>query len=122
MPVLRVHTLDQALESCRDRPTPLALYLCTHERARQERVLASTRSGVVCLKDTVTHMVGHDLPFGGLGESGMGTCHGQASFDCFSHRRSVLRRSFAFDAKFRYPPPRVTLRTLRRVYRFLLGA
>ena len=122
LPVLDFPTLDQALDSLRVRPTPLALYLFTHERATQERVLASTRSGGVCLNDTVTHMVGHDLPFGGLGESGMGACHGQASFDCFSHRRSVLRRSFAFDAKFRYPPPRVTLRTLRRVYRFLLGA
>ena len=115
-------TLDEALASVRDQPTPLALYLFTKDRATQEHVLTATRSGGVCLNDTVTHMVGTDLPFGGLGESGLGAYHGQASFDCFTHRRSVLRRSFAFDSKLRYPPPRVTLKALRRVYRFLLGA
>ena len=66
-------------------------------------------------------MVGKDLPFGGLGESGLGAYHGQASFDCFTHQRSVLRRSFAFDSKLRYPPPRVSLATLKRAFRFLLG-
>jgi len=83
-------------------------------------VLQETRSGGVCLNDTVTHMVGQDLPFGGLGESGMGAYHGQASFDCFTHRRSVLRRAFAFDSRLRYPPPRIALATLKRAYRFLL--
>ena len=121
LPVLEFASLDEALALLRDRPTPLALYLFTRDRATQERVLASTRSGGVCLNDTVTHMVGTDLPFGGLGESGLGAYHGQASFDCFTHRRSVLRCSLAFDPKLRYPPPRVTLQALRRAYRFLLG-
>jgi aldehyde dehydrogenase (NAD+) len=122
LPVLEFTTIDQAVASLRDRPTPLALYLFTNDRATQQRVLASTRSGGVCLNDTVMHMVGHSLPFGGLGESGLGAYHGQASFACFTHQRSVLRRSFAFDPKLRYPPPRVSLSALRRVYRFLLGA
>ena len=89
--------------------------------ATQERVLAGTRSGGVCLNDTITHMIGKDLPFGGLGESGMGAYHGRASFDCFSHRRSVVRRSFVFDSKVRYPPPRISLATLKRAYHLLLG-
>ena len=122
LPVLEFTTLDEALASLRDRPAPLALYLFTKDRATQEHVLTATRSGGVCLNDTVTHMVGTDLPFGGLGESGLGAYHGQASFDCFTHRRSVLRCSFAFDSKLRYPPPRVTLKALRRAYRFLAGA
>jgi aldehyde dehydrogenase (NAD+) len=120
LPVLEFAALDEALTSLRDRPTPLALYLFTRDRAIQDRVLARTRSGGACINDTVSHIVGHDLPFGGLGNSGMGTYHGKASFDCFSHRRSVLRRSLAFDPKWRYPPPRFTLATLRRVYRFFL--
>ena len=121
LPVLEFDTHDDALASLRDRPTPLALYLFTQDRAKQERVLAATRSGGVCLNDTVMHMIGKDLPFGGLGESGLGAYHGQASFNCFTHRRSVLRGSLAFDPKLRYPPPRISLATLKRAYRFLLG-
>jgi aldehyde dehydrogenase (NAD+) len=120
LPVLEFTTLDDALTLLRNRPTPLALYLFTKDRAAQDRVLAETRSGGVCLNDTVTHMVGKNLPFGGLGESGLGAYHGEASFACFTHYRSVLRRSFVFDSKLRYPPPRVTLATLKRALRFLL--
>ncbi|HOW73043.1 MAG TPA: aldehyde dehydrogenase [Phycisphaerae bacterium] len=120
LPILEFTALDEALTSLRDRSTPLALYLFTGNRAIQERVLAGTRSGGVCINDTVSHIVGHNLPFGGLGESGMGAYHGRASFDCFSHRRSVLRRSLAFDPKLRYPPPRLTLAALKRFYRFFM--
>ena len=121
LPVVEFDKLDDALALLRDRPTPLALYLFTQDRATQERVLTATRSGGVSLNDTVMHMIGKNLPFGGLGESGMGAYHGQASFECFTHRRSVLRGSFAFDSKLRYPPPSISMATLRRAYRFLLG-
>jgi aldehyde dehydrogenase (NAD+) len=121
LPVLEYTALDEALSFLRDRPTPLALYLFAKDRATQNRVLAETRSGGVCLNDTVSHMIGHDLPFGGLGESGMGAYHGKASFDCFSHRRSVLHRSLRFDPRLRYPPQRFKLATLKRAYRFLMG-
>ncbi|MCY2953559.1 MAG: aldehyde dehydrogenase family protein, partial [Planctomycetota bacterium] len=82
LPVLEYTALDEALTFLPDRPTPLALYLFTKDRATQDRVLTRTRSGGVCLNDTVSHMIGHDLPFVGLGESGMGAYHGKASFDC----------------------------------------
>jgi len=121
LPVLGFDQLDDALALLRDRPTPLALYLFTHDSATQERVLADVRSGGVCLNDTATHIIGKDLPFGGLGDSGLGAYHGRASFDCFTHRRSVLRRSLMFDTKLLYPPPRVSLATVKRAYRLLLG-
>ena len=121
LPIMEFDRLDEALAVLSERPTPLALYLFTLDRATQERVLAETRSGGVCLNDTVLHMVGKGLPFGGLGESGVGAYHGKASFDCFSHPRAVLRRSFAFDSRLRYPPPRISLAALKRAYRFLLG-
>jgi aldehyde dehydrogenase (NAD+) len=121
LPVLEFDKLDDVLALLRDRPTPLALYLFTRDRATQERVLTATRSGGVCLNDTVTHSFGKGLPLGGLGESGLGAYHGKASFDCFTHYRSVLRRSFRFDSKLRYPPPRTSLAILKRAYRFLLG-
>jgi aldehyde dehydrogenase (NAD+) len=121
LPVLEFDQLDDALALLRDRPTPLALYLFTRDSATQERVLAAVRSGGVCLNDTSTHIIGKDLPFGGLGDSGLGAYHGRASFDCFTHRRSVLRRSLVFDTKLLYPPPRVSLATVKRAYPFLLG-
>lgn len=121
LPVLGFEKLDEVLTLLRGRPVPLALYLFARDRATQARVLEETRSGGVCLNDTVTHMVGKDLPFGGLGDSGLGSYHGRASFDGFSHRRSVLERSLAVDPRLRYPPPRVSLATLRRAFRFLVG-
>ena len=121
LPVLEFDKLDDVLALLRDRPTPLALYLFTRDHATQERVLTATRSGGVCLNDTVTHIFGKGLPVGGLGESGLGAYHGKASFDCFTHYRSVLRRSFRFDSNLRYPPPRISLAILKRAYRFLLG-
>jgi aldehyde dehydrogenase (NAD+) len=122
LPVLEFDSLDVVLASLWDRPAPLALYLFTPHVATQELVLARSRSGGVCINDTITHMIGKNLPFGGLGDSGMGAYHGRASFDCFTHQRSVLRRSLAFDPKLRYPPPRISLSVLKRAFRFLLGA
>jgi acyl-CoA reductase-like NAD-dependent aldehyde dehydrogenase len=121
LPVVEFESLDEALDQLRGRPTPLALYLFTQSRAIQNRVLAETRSGGVCVNDVVMHMIGKDLPFGGLGESGFGVYHGRASFDCFTHWRSVLRRSLAVDPRLRYPPPRTGLSTLKQAFRFLLG-
>ena len=121
LPVVPFQTLGDALTSLHSRPTPLALYLFTPDRATQEQVLASTRSGGVCLNDTLTHMIGQELPFGGCGESGIGAYHGQASFDAFTHYRSVLRRSLAIDPRLRYPPPKISLAQLKRAMRFLLG-
>jgi len=119
LPVMEFSDIDAVLTKLRDRPKPLALYLFTADRALQERVLAGTQSGGVCINDTILQILGHDLPFGGVGESGMGTYHGRASFDCFSHPRAVMRRPFALDSRFRYPPPGVSLRVLKRLLRFL---
>ncbi len=121
LPMLEFERLHDALALLRDRPTPLALYLFTNNRAIHERVLTETRSGGACVNDTIVHILSKDLPFGGLGASGMGTYHGKASFDAFTHHRSVLLRSFRFDLKFRYPPARASLGTLRRITHFLFG-
>jgi acyl-CoA reductase-like NAD-dependent aldehyde dehydrogenase len=121
LPVRAFEDLTEALADLRDRPTPLALYLFTRDRATREHVLAEARSGGVCLNDTILHILGKDLPFGGLGESGMGAYHGKASFDCFTHYRPVLQRSFRFDSKLRYPPARLSLEGMKRGLQLLLG-
>jgi hypothetical protein len=88
--------------------------------ATEARVLAGTRSGGACVNDAVSHMIGAGLPFGGLGESGLGAYHGRAGFEAFSHQRAVLRRATWLDTPFRYPPQKLSLAALKRAMRFLL--
>ncbi len=120
LPVLAYDTLGAALDALRERPVPLALYLFSESRDTQDQILARSRSGGACVNDTVMHLLNPRLPFGGLGESGMGACHGRAGFDTFSHRRSVLRRGTRRDPAFRYPPARIPLRWLKRLLPLLL--
>ena len=121
LPVLEFSQLGDALAALRGRPTPLALYVFSNDRATQARVLADTRSGGVCVNDVVSHMIGTGLPFGGLGESGLGAYHGRAGFDAFSHPRAVLRRATWLDTPFRYPPQKLSMAALKRALRILLG-
>jgi len=120
LPVLEFERLEDALALLRGRPTPLALYVFTRDRANERRVLVETRSGGVCVNDVVSHMLGSGLPFGGLGESGLGAYHGRAGFDAFSHSRSILRRATWIDLPFRYPPQTVSLTGVKRALKFLL--
>ena len=104
LPVLSIGSLEEAIRRIRSGPKPLALYLFSRSRSAQQAVLAGTSSGGVCFNDVVMQVGVPDLPFGGVGASGMGTYHGKAGFDTFSHLRSVLRRPFWLDLPFRYPP------------------
>ena len=115
LPVLTIANLEQALAQVRLRPKPLALYLFSRSRTAQQRTLATTSSGSVCFNDVVLQAGAAELPFGGVGESGIGRYHGQAGFDTFSHLRSVLARPFALDLPFRYPPYAGKLPLVRRL-------
>jgi len=115
LPVLVVEDLEEAIQLINSRPKPLALYLFTSQRQHQRTLLQRTSSGGVCLNDVVLQAGVPELPFGGVGNSGMGTYHGKAGFETFSHRRSVLRRSFRLDAPFRYPPYAGRLPLIRRL-------
>jgi aldehyde dehydrogenase (NAD+) len=121
LPIIPFAALSDALASLSEKATPLALYLFTRSREIQSQILAHTRSGGVCINDTIFHIVPGNLPFGGRGNSGFGAYHGKSSFDAFSQKRSVLTRSFRFDIRFRYPPLNTPLKTIKRVYRYLLG-
>ena len=113
LPVLDLEDLERSLEDIRRGPKPLALYLFGGSEADQRRVLSTTSSGGVCLNDVVMQAGVPDLPFGGVGGSGMGSYHGKAGFDTFSHAKAVLRRPFRFDFKLRYPPYSLDLNLLR---------
>jgi len=104
LPVLPVDSIGDALSFVNSRPRPLALYVFTRDRGVAEQVLGSTSSGSACVNDAVVQLGVHELPFGGVGESGFGAYHGRNGFETFSHRRGILDKSFKLDLDLRYPP------------------
>ena len=93
LPLVAYGTLDEAIAYVNARPRPLALYVFDHDGAAIERVLDRTVSGGVTVNDTLLHLAQDDLPFGGVGPSGMGEYHGRAGFDTFSKRKAVFFQS-----------------------------
>ncbi len=114
LPILEYDQLSDAIAFVNTQPKPLALYFFSSNKQNQERILQETSYGGGCFNDLIMHLGNPELPFGGVGHSGMGSYHGKASFDTFSHRKSVLKNSFRFDLKWRYPPYTMTLDTLKK--------
>lgn len=104
LPVITVDEMHHAIKFVADRPKPLALYVFTKSKALEEAVLGRISAGSVCINDAVIFMVSPELPFGGVGNSGMGRYTGWYGFETFSHMRPVMKRSYRFDMPLRYPP------------------
>ncbi|MEG2276189.1 MAG: aldehyde dehydrogenase family protein [Clostridia bacterium] len=104
LPILAVDTVDKAVEIVQSIDKPLALYIFSKNKKNIDKVMQETSSGGVAINDTIMHIVEKNLPFGGVGSSGIGSYHGEASFNTFSHFRSVLKKSLAIDIKLRYSP------------------
>lgn len=113
LPVIEYTDLTEAIALVNARAKPLALYFFSNNRQNQQRILQETTSGGVCLNETVMQIAVPALPFGGVGASGIGKYHGKASFETFSHQKSVLDKSFLVDLKLRYPPYQGKLRFLK---------
>lgn len=104
LPVMAFDDLKEVRKELVKRPKPLALYLFTENKAAEAYVLKTVSFGGGCINDTVMHLAGGSLPFGGIGESGMGAYHGKYSFRTFSHEKSVVKKSALIDVPLRYPP------------------
>eukprot|EP00741_Cyanophora_paradoxa_P015713 tig00020904_g15170.t1 len=104
LPVIPYQTLDEAIDFINDRPKPLAAYVFTSSKANQERFLRETSSGGVDVNDCMMHVSNPNLPFGGVGPSGIGQYHRKYGFDAFSNRKSVASCSTLVDPDVRYPP------------------
>jgi aldehyde dehydrogenase (NAD+) len=115
LPVLEYTDLNDAINRINQRPKPLALYLFSKDRQTQQQILDRTSSGGVCLNDTVMQIGVTELPFGGVGDSGIGSYHGKASFDTFSHYKSVLKKGWWLDLDWRYAPYQGKLDLIKRV-------
>jgi len=108
-PILPVLTVDSAADAAafvNARPKPLALYVFAGSDEPVATMVDGTSSGGVCVNQTLMHILPPALPFGGVGDSGMGSYHGKAGFDAFSHHKSVLRKPARPDVKLLYPPYR----------------
>lgn len=119
LPVIEYETLDQALHMINARPRPLAIYLFSKSPASQKRVINETSSGGLCINDTLSHTLPDQLPFGGVGDSGMGSYHGDHSFTSFSHMKSIFNNSSPLELKTKYPPYRLPLSAFRRLMHFI---
>ena len=104
LPVLEVADVDEAIQFINDREKPLALYVFTQDKAVAHQVFAQTSSGAACHNQAVLHCAVHDLPFGGVGMSGMGKYHGRWGFETFSNAKAALRQSTSIDPSLSYPP------------------
>ncbi len=104
LPVVGYQTLDEAIRYINERPKPLAINLFETDSSRCRRVLDGTHSGGVCINDAITHFIAEDLPFGGVGDSGMGHYHAREGFLTFSHHKAVLSRPRLNTAKVLYAP------------------
>ncbi len=115
LPVLQIADVDAAIDFVNARPRPLGLYLFTGSRSQAERVITQTTSGGAAINDVIAQIGVPELPFGGVGDSGMGGYHGRHGFECFSHRKGVVDKSTHLDVAIRYPPYANKLRWLRKL-------
>lgn len=104
LPVITFEQIDEVISFVNNREKPLALYLFTKNQAVEERILTALSFGGGCINDTIIHLATSHMSFGGVGFSGMGSYHGKASFDTFSHYRSVVKKYNWIDLPFRYFP------------------
>ena len=103
-PIVTFKTTDEAINFVQNREKPLALYYFSESKQNIRRVLKHTSSGGTCINDIIMHIANENLPFGGVGHSGMSAYHGKESFDVFSHHRAVVTTTTRLDLPFRYMP------------------
>ncbi|XP_043713364.1 aldehyde dehydrogenase family 3 member F1-like [Telopea speciosissima] len=119
LPIITLKNIEESIEFIHSKPKPLAIYVFTKDEMLKRRVLSETSSGSVIFNDVLIHYVSAELPFGGVGKSGIGSYHGKFSFDTFSHEKAVLRRYFFLEPQARYPPWNdYKLKFIRLLYRF----
>lgn len=113
LPCLEFSHPQEAIEVVESYSKPLALYLFSNQRRFQKKLRHQLAFGGACINDCLVHLASPSLPFGGIGPSGMGRYHGRYSFECFSHQKSVVKKSNIFDFKLRYPPYKNKLKWMR---------
>ncbi len=115
LPILSISNFNEGLNIIKTQEKPLAIYMFGGSEQERNDLLQQTHSGGICFNDVIMQAGMPELPFGGIGESGMGQYHGKAGFETFSHKRAVLSRPFWIDLNFRYPPYKMDLSLLSKL-------
>lgn len=118
LPVIGYDSIDKAIQFINDRPKPLACHLFSDSSRFQKRFELETSSGSYIINDLMIQFAMSDLPFGGIGNSGVSAYHGEKSFQTFSHHKSVLKRSLLMDIPFRYPPYKASVGFLKSLMKW----
>jgi len=121
LPILEYEDLAKVIAMINARSKPLALYFFSRDKKAQKRMIHEVPFGGGCINTTLMHTVNPNLPFGGIGNSGIGSYHGKWSFETFSHKKSVLNKSIRIDPRLPYPPYKKKVNFLRSLYQKLLG-
>jgi len=117
LPILVYDELSEVIAGAQHQPNPLALYIFSESKEIQQKIITEISFGGGCINDTVFHYANPYLPFGGIGTSGVGAYHGKYSFDTFTHYKSVLKQTTAFDIPFRYPNMKNGLKILKMFFK-----
>ncbi|MBU3159613.1 aldehyde dehydrogenase [Clostridium frigoris] len=115
IPILEYENLEEVIEMINNRPKPLALYVFTEDKNVQTTVLDRISFGGGCVNDTISHVASLNMPFGGVGNSGIGGYHGRDSFETFSHKKSILKKSTSIDLKFIFPPYGNKIKLIKKI-------
>ncbi len=116
LPIMTVDSVQEAITWINQREKPLALYVFSNQPQILAQFTEHTSSGGLCINDTLMHMANRHLPFGGVGQSGIGAYHGLATFDLFSHLKPVLQRGTWIDPPIRYAPHRLSVEWLKKIF------
>lgn len=118
LPILEFSELEEVIDIVNAGTKPLALYCFSKRQSRVDKIVHNISSGGVCVNDTIMHIANPNLPFGGVGDSGIGAYHSESSFSTFSHQKSVLHKSFLVDVPVRYPPFGGNLKLLKPLLKY----
>ena len=113
-PILEYDSIVEVIEEIKKRPRPLALYIFSTNEKIIDKVINNISFGGGCINDTIMHLTNPNMPFGGIGNSGMGSYHGKYSFDTFTHYKSISNKSLSPDIEMRYPPYKGNLKWVKR--------
>ncbi|NFP91041.1 aldehyde dehydrogenase [Clostridium sporogenes] len=116
-PVIEFEGMDEVIDIIKNNPKPLALYYFSEDKEKQEFIIKNISFGGGCINDTIMHLSTSTLPFGGVGSSGIGGYHGRASFDTFSHKKSILKKSNLIDIKIRYAPFKGKINLAKKLFK-----
>ncbi|WP_413790607.1 aldehyde dehydrogenase [Bacillus thuringiensis] len=115
LPIIEYDNIEDVIGTIQQHPKPLALYVFSEDKEVQKKVTSNISYGGGCINDVVYHLATPYLPFGGVGSSGLGGYHGKESFRTFSHYKSILAQSTAFDMKIRYSSTKSALKFIRKL-------